>query len=59
MQLFAIQLSIASTELCELVSSLGDKCFFLKVTSVALVSAYSLAWHCVNTVARAVVRFFP
>ena len=30
--------------------------FFLKVTSVALVSAYSLAWHCVNTVARAVVR---
>jgi len=27
----------------------------LLVTSVALVSAYSLAWHCVNVVARAVV----
>ena len=29
-----------------------------QVTSVALVSAYSLAWHCVNVVARAVVRMF-
>ena len=35
--------------------SISIKVSCLQVTSVALVSAYSLAWHCVNTVARAVV----
>ena len=37
---------------CQLVSPASQ------VTSVALVSAYSLAWHCVNVIARAVVRMF-
>ena len=55
--LFSAQISVLTDRnlISMLFISILTKVSCLQVTSVALVSAYSLAWHCVNTVARAVV----